>query len=55
MNDKLAIASDVYYEYLDGDVWYKITEENVEIVYTKDILAELFGEDNSEPESDNGN
>lgn len=47
---------EVYYEYLDADVWYEHTFGKITIVYTEDLLAELYGEDDSEDSTqDNSN
>ena len=47
---------DVYYEYLDADVWYRVSEDNVTIIYTEEILAELYGDDDLEqPRPDSSN
>ena len=47
----------VSYQYLDADVWIKTDEETglETVAYTEDILAELYGNDDSESEPDNGN
>lgn len=41
---------EVTYRYLDADVWIKTDEAtgSETIAYTEDILAELYGEDDSD-------
>ena len=43
----------VYYEYLAADVWYEHNEDGIAIVYTEDLLAELYGEDESDSSDQN--
>ena len=48
----------VFYRYLDADVWIKMDEDTgyETVAYTEEILAELYGEEDSEdPNPDNNN
>lgn len=47
----------VSYRYLDADVWIKKDEATglETVAYTEDILAELFGEEDSPNEPDSSN